>query len=729
MQEFVNYTFSGLTTAAIFAVAASGLVLTYTTTGVFNFAHGAMGMVAAFAYWEMRFGWHWPAPVALVVCVLILAPAFGALLELGIMRRLEGTSETTKLVVTLSLLLSLLGLALWIWDPNKSRPMPKFFEGRVVTIAHVRLPYHQVSALLVAALVAIGLRVLLYRTRTGVAMRACVDDRSLAMLNGARPGSSALLAWAIGSSLAALAGVLIAPTLELSALPLTLLIVDAYAAAMIGRLRSLPMTFVGAVVLGLANDYGLGYVSRIKVGAQYLEGLVAALPVVILFVVLLMLPQARLRGHRTMRNREVAPMPTWGGSAAFCAAVVGATLVLSTVVSKADLANLDRIWGLAIVGLSLIPLVGFAGQISLCQLSFAGIGMVVVAHLGAGGDPLAYLWAALIAALAGAVIALPALRLSGIYLALSTAAFAVLMDRWIFQLPAFTVLGHRFDLFQAGSLSVARPRLLGVGVEGFKAYFIFGAVAFSLLAMVVVGIRRSGFGQRLLAMKDSPAAVVTLGLNLTLTKMAVFALSAGIAGLGGAVYGGALRAVDAGSLDFFTGLAIIMVMVIAGINTVGGALFTGLFIGAPILSNLFPSLRQLQTVLVGLAGVGLGKNPNGFIVSDLRPRWDVLAAQPVAVAVALGVLLAVWVLRLAHFLGNWTYAGITIAVLVGAPVVAGLVRSRRPPSGFVATARSRRLSGPLEWLGVTQPIGPDDPAIVDEVLAISVGTLSGWQTE
>ena len=91
MQQFINYGFSGLTSAAIYAIAATGLVLTYTTTGVFNFAHGAMGMVAAFAYWEMRFGWHWPAPIALAVCLLVLAPAFGALLEIAIMRRLQGT--------------------------------------------------------------------------------------------------------------------------------------------------------------------------------------------------------------------------------------------------------------------------------------------------------------------------------------------------------------------------------------------------------------------------------------------------------------------------------------------------------------------------------------------------------------------------------------------------------------------------------------------------------------
>jgi branched-chain amino acid transport system permease protein len=78
LHAFLGYTFSGLITASIYAVAASGLVLTYTTTGVFNFAHGATGMVAAFAYWDMRFGWGWPAPICLLITLLILGPGLGA---------------------------------------------------------------------------------------------------------------------------------------------------------------------------------------------------------------------------------------------------------------------------------------------------------------------------------------------------------------------------------------------------------------------------------------------------------------------------------------------------------------------------------------------------------------------------------------------------------------------------------------------------------------------------
>jgi branched-chain amino acid transport system permease protein len=713
VREFINFGFSGLTTAAIYAIAASGLVLTYTTTGVFNFSHGAMGMVAAFAYWEMRFGWGWPAPVALVVCLLILAPLFGAILELGIMRRLEGTSDVTKLVVTISLLLGLFGLANWVWSPARDRPSRTFFQGKVIKIIGVRLSYHEVTVLVVAFLVAIGLRLLLYRTRIGVSMRACVDDRSLATLNGARPARIAMLSWAIGVGLAALAGVLIAPTLQLSQFSLTLLIIDAYAAAMIGRLKSLPMTFVGALILGLANDYALGYVARIQKAEQYFQIFIPSIPVIVLFVVLLLLPQARLRGVRLQRTREIARMPTWRGSLFFCAAVLAATVAVAAVLSQADLVNFQRMWGIGMIALSLIPLVGYGGQISLCQLTFAVIGMVVVAHVG-GHNPIAYLWAAVITGFIGGLIALPALRLSGIYLALSTAAFAVLMDRSFFQLPKFTIFGHRFDLFQAGSLTVNRPSLFGLGLEGYKAYFIFGAVLFCAMALIVVAIRRSRFGQRLLAMKDSPAAVATLGLNITFTKLAVFAMSAAMAGVGGAVYGGALRAVDVQAVDFFQGLVIIMLMVIAGIDSIGAALFAGFFLGVPVLQNIFPSLKQLQTVLVGFAGIGLGQNPNGFIANNIRAQWDVLLEERGVIVGLIAVLGALYGARLAHVIDSWTLAIAALVVLAVTPQVGAVLHRRR--SGPTAAAADQSPATPLEWLGIDAPYRPEDIALMDRAL-------------
>ncbi|MDQ1521605.1 MAG: hypothetical protein QOI55_2678, partial [Actinomycetota bacterium] len=448
MDTFLTFLITGLTISAIYAVGASGLVLTYTTTGVFNFAHGAIGMMGAFLYWQLRFDWGWPAPVALAVVLLVAAPLFGALLEVGIMRNLQGTSEAVRLVVSISLLAALVGLANWIWKPDVDRFTASFFQGKGFEVFGTRVTWHEATTILIAVAIAIGLRFLLYRLRAGIAMRAAVDDRPLSTLNGARPDRVSMLAWAIGCSLAAMSGILFIGTLSLDAGTLSLLIVNAYAAAMIGRLRSLPLTFVGALVIGLAEAFWAIY--RTHIGAHfhlllspYLDTFAAAIAVIILFIVLLVLPNPRLRGHA--RIREFFPTPSFRGALAFAVIVVAGTIAVSAWLTGSHEIDLANVFAFGIIALSLVPLAGFAGQVSLAQLSFAGIGAVTMAHLGQNGNPIGLLWAALVCGVIGAVVAIPALRLSGIYLALATAAFAVMLDRWIFSLQNFSVFGW-FDV-------------------------------------------------------------------------------------------------------------------------------------------------------------------------------------------------------------------------------------------------------------------------------------------
>ena len=143
MDKFLVFTIVGLSTAAIYAVIGSGLVLTYTTTGVFNFAHGAAGMLAAFLYWQMTIGWGWPAPVAIVIVLLVAAPLFGVLLERVIFRGLEGTSEATKLVVSISLLVAMIGLSQWIWAPEHGPGGAAVLPGRQVDLGSTTITYHQ----------------------------------------------------------------------------------------------------------------------------------------------------------------------------------------------------------------------------------------------------------------------------------------------------------------------------------------------------------------------------------------------------------------------------------------------------------------------------------------------------------------------------------------------------------------------------------------------------------
>jgi branched-chain amino acid transport system permease protein len=720
VDKFLTFTVVGLSTAAIYAVIASGLVLTYTTTGVFNFAHGAIGMLGAFAYWQLRVGWHWSTPAALAVVLLVLAPLFGVFLEAVVMRGLQGTNEVTKIVVSIGLLAAMIGLATWIWSPNTNRTLAPFYDSKKpFEVFSTSVTYHQAITMGVAIVVAIALRLLLYRTRIGIAMRASVDDASLATLNGARPAMIAMLAWATGCILAAIGGILIAPGAGLDAGLLSLLIVNAYAAAIIGRLRSLPLTFLGALVLGLTDAYLAGY---LPAKSQYLQGLRLASPAIVLFIVLLLIPNPRLRGHA--RTREYFPRPSWSGALALAGLTVLGAAVLATTLSASDATIYVRIFPFAIFALSLVPLTGFAGQISLCQLSFAAIGASVWAQWGTHGNPVYMLIGALAAAVIGALVALPALRLSGIYLALATAAFAVTLDRWIWTLPPIKVFGlFTLNLFQTGSASAVSLKLFGYDFNTAPRQMMLFSVVLALLTLLVVWIRRSAFGRRLLAMRDSEAACATLGMRLLAAKTAVFAISAGMAGLGGALYASQLQSIQVGNFDFISGLPVLLAAVIGGMAYAGTGGFAGITLeaGLPLISKIGPFFANLAGLLPGLAGIGLGRNPNGAI-SDLRDAFGGAWRDKRIFAAIIGGEIVIWLLRVTDVYKNWTYvilAGVWgLAWLLSVAAVDRFAQQRaaRPPDAHTVA---------LEWVGVTEPWHEDDRDELERRLAMSGAELHG----
>lgn len=625
MSAFLSFTIIGIVTGAIYAIAATGLVVTYSTSGIFNIAHGAIGMVMAFLYWELRIHHHWPAPLAFVLIVVVAAPALGAFIERTLMRRLRGATVAASLVVTVGLMVFLLGVGFAIWDPQIAREMPDFFYPKGFHLFGTFVSWHQGITLLAGAGVAIFLWLFLGRTRTGVAMRAVVDDRNLLSLNGARPDRVSMLAWALGASLASLAGILLAPQLQMNHLVLTLLVVNAYAAAMVGRLRSLPLTYVGGLALGMIESYTIGYVHL----QGWLLGLRPAIPTLFLFAVLLLLPESRLRAAR-LASAVTPRIPTRRSSFTGAVVLVTVALVVSRILSNADIIRLGQGIAFALIMLSLVPLTGFGGQVSLCQMTFAGLGAFAMAKLGVDGSVLGLVLAALLAAGVGALIALPALRLQGLYLALSTMAFAVLMEYMFF--PNQHVFGN------LGTVNVERIRFLGLHFESERAYFVLLVVAFAAMSMLVVAIRRGRFGRRLTAMRDSQVACATLGLSLARTKLAVFMLSAAMAGVAGALYGG-LKG-SAGSTDFvmFQSLPILLLAVIGGISTASGALVGGLsFALLNLLEDKVPSISGLTLLLTGLGAVSVGLNPNGisFAISQrFRAVFGSREAEPSGYALA-----------------------------------------------------------------------------------------------
>lgn len=699
MEQFLIFGVVGLSTAAIYAIIGSGLVLTYTTTGVFNFAHGAAGMLSAFAYWQLAVGWGWPVPLALAAVLLVLAPAFGLLVEKVVLRPVQNLGEAERLVMTVALLSGLIAAARWIWDPNLPRPLTTFFADREpFHLGPVTITWHQALTMAVAVLAALVLWFVLNRTRTGTEMRATVDDRALVGLTGADPVRANRVAWVLGTQLAAVGGILIAPTVALDAAQLSLLIVSAYTAAIFGRLRSLPLTFLGAVVVGCLESYLTGYLPQ----NPYLPGLRLAAPALLLFLALLLFPHGRLRGRD--RKLRPVPTPTMRGTFVFAGAIVLFAVVLATVLDEAQAISYGPMFALGVVALSFVPLAGFAGQISLCQLSIAGVGAVVWGQLAPDGQPWALLAAFAVSALVGALIAVPALRLSGVYLALATAAFAVVLDRWIFTLPSFEVLGVRISVFNQSSVEMAGLDLFGFRLDEAAELMVFAAVCLALGSLGVAALRLSRFGRRLIALRDSEAAYATLGGSLLFARVLVFALSAGIAGVGGVLYGMQLQSVTAEQFNFVAGLPVFLIAVIGGLGAVGNGLFTGTAYLGPVhlLNAVAPWTHNIVQLLPALAGLGFARHPEG-IVPGLRRGWEPLGRDRTALAALLGGFAVLWLLRIGDVVGN-------AVLLLGTAVLALALRT---------WARSKETAAvvapevPVEWWGVRRPWRAED----EEVLA------------
>lgn len=258
----------------------------------------------------------------------------------------------------------------------------------------------------------------------------------------------------------------------------------------------------------------------------------------------------------------------------------------------------------AIVMLSMVMLTGYGGQVSLAQFTFAGVGALAYAKLDQP-NLLGLALAVLISAAVGALVALPVLRLTGLYLALATLAFAQLMDKLVFQAS--------FAFKYNGLLAAKRLSILGWRASGTGTYAVVMAVVFVLVGLLVIACRKGRIGRLLVAMRDSPAGCGTLGLDQRIWRVGLFAASAGIAGLAGALFAGLRQNIGSSDFQFFTSLLLLLVAVVFGVTTVTGALLGGFFLmELPVLQSDHPALAGLAFVVLGLGAVALARDPNGL---------------------------------------------------------------------------------------------------------------------
>ncbi len=619
MDIFVSYTITGLFFGAAYAIAASGLVLTYTTTRVFNLAHGATSMVMAYAFWQLHVDNGLPTWLSIAIVLFGIAPLYGVLLERLVMRRIGDAPVGVMLVVTLGVFLFLIGTAQQIWQADTPRYVTQFYGYDSFPVLGVQMYYHYLITIIASVVVAAALYVLLNRTRVGTAMRAAVDNRELLQLFGANANRVSMLSWIVGSQMAALAGVLLVARIGLDYYGLTFLVISAFAAAMLGRLRSLPLTYVGAMLLGLA----VGYAQYVH-GSQLLEtGLQSSLPTLMLFLILIFVPEVRLRVGQ-VKGILAANVPSGRRALAGAVCLILATLAVLPTLDPTNTLHYGDAVVFAIVMLSLVLLTGYGGYVSLSQFTFVGVGAAVVCKMNTT-SPIAIVAAVLVAAAVGAAVALPVLRLTGLYLALATLAFGQLMDSLVFQ--------ANFMFGFGGKLNAKRVSLLGYDFSDTGSYVFLTVAIFALVGIGLLTLRRGPVGRLLIALRDSPAACATLGLNQRWFRVAVFSGSAGIAGLAGALLAGLHGFAEPAGFKELQSLPLLLAAVVAGISTISGAFAGGMLLMLlPVLAATNKSLSGLEFLVLGGGAILLSRDPNGLVNLFYRgvrlvapglplPRW------------------------------------------------------------------------------------------------------------
>jgi branched-chain amino acid transport system permease protein len=319
-----------------------------------------------------------------------------------------------------------------------------------------------------------------------------------------------------------------------------------------------------------------------------------------------------------------------------------------------------------------------------------------------------------IAAVVGALVALPAVRLTGIELALATAAFAVILDRWIFNTPDIELVGVRLGSFDRDSLPLDRLQLPFLGPLSTGELLFVMTVAFALVHLLLVAVRRSTFGDRLLALRESPAACATLGLDPAATRLAVFSFSAGLAAFGGGLYASTLGSATPSAFDLFQSLPLLLVTVAGGVASTGGAVFAAVVLGAmPAVALTFTALSGVIGLLPGTMGITLGRNPDG-IVSDLRHRTMAVWRAPAVLAGVVVVEVALTALWLNGAISGWWGS---VAVFLVPFVAARLVTRAAPGVEAVAGAVP---PDPVEELGDIEhrTLSDADIAVIDRALGL-----------
>jgi branched-chain amino acid transport system permease protein len=588
------YIISGLTVGSIYAISALGLVLTYTSSRVFNFAHGAIAYGLAVFYYYLTRQNDWSIATAAPFTILVVAPLVGLALYFALFRRLTHATPTVRLVSTVGLWVALPALVRILFPAARDQIFNP--EGLVSSPADEKflkvfghyVNENQFVVILSAVAIAIVASLLLRYTSIGLATRMTVDHPRNAGIAGVNTEAVTAGSWMVGVMLAGFAGVLLSPIVGLQEFQFTLLLVGSFTAVVIGRMTSLPLAFAGAVGVGLLQQL---WIKIQPESGFFSSGVSASIPFVVMLLFLIGYSFSskglRTEAFEVDRRRgggvhgDAPPLPpAHGWRRAIGPLAMAVVLVaLPVLFDNVEIfgVSFDQFWigvfaqgmALAVIYLSYTLVTGEGGLISLCQITLAGIGAFAAARLAAeAGWPvwLAILVGALIAVPFGLLVALPSLRIGDIYLALLTLGFALLIEQFIWT-------RNTYENFGAG-IHMNRP--FGLQITDRVEMYAIVAVVFAVVAFMIVNLKRATSGLVFAAIRSSEPASMTSGISIVRAKLVLFGVSAFVAGLGGALYATVVGSATPRSFNALIGIIWLAIAVTWGVRSVVGALLAGM---------------------------------------------------------------------------------------------------------------------------------------------------------
>ncbi|HET7718722.1 MAG TPA: ABC transporter permease, partial [Acidimicrobiales bacterium] len=615
----------GVVTGGGYALLAVSITLMYRSTGFLSFAHAGFATVAAYVYADLAGSRAWPAVVAAGVAVGITV-VYGVLVE-RVLRPVRNSPAATKMIATLGIvqLSTALVLLVYGFQPTSA---PLLLPDGAITIGDLRIGHQQSATLALAAGSAAALGWFLRATRFGTAIRAVASNPEAARLMGVSITHVGRFNWALGSALAGIAGVLLAPLSPINAGTFTLFLAKALVATLVGGLMSLPLTFVGALGLGVADS-----ITVFNLSAPGAKELVTLLLVVVLLFARRSWP-ADLPPTVETTSRRVNPLVqrltpigrsisrgAW--SLRWPAAAVGAVLLVAVPAGS-------NYWGFVgarglfftIQALSLVLLVGWGGQVSLMHGAYVGIGAFTTALLvDTHGWPLefALLGGGVAGVAMGAVVGVSALRLSGLQFAIASLVFSGAASEWLFRRTEFPK-------------SMPRGTLFGVDIFPDSNLYYFMLPATVLLYVAVWNVRRSTFGALLISARDAPTTVAHFGADPSRTRMWAFLLASFIAALGGGFYGVLLTGFQPFDFSLILSIALLVYAVVGGVQSLAGPLLAGLMFGVVpqlIQGESSTAASAVPDLIAGIAVLALvALRPGGLASLFGAPTRGSADAEP-----------------------------------------------------------------------------------------------------